>query len=66
MKKEIDLTDIAQKLDPTLEQNNADCDDDLDTEHPDFTHIDPGQITTELDNKKLETTGELRFPTMKN
>ena len=47
MKKEIDLTDVAQKLDPTLEQNNADCDDDVETEHPDFIHIDPGQITTD-------------------
>ena len=45
-KKEIDLTETAQNLDPALEQDNADCDEEVDAEHPDFIHIDPGQITT--------------------
>ena len=58
VKKEIDLTDIAEKLDPTLEQNNADCDDDVETEHPDFTHIDPGQITIEKDTTKTKKLQE--------
>ena len=62
VKKEIDLTDIAEKLDPTLEQNNADCDDDVETEHPDFTHIDPGQITTELDTKKTGNYRRVEVP----
>ena len=46
VKKEIDLTETAQNLDPALEQDNADCDEEVDAEHPDFIHIDPGQITT--------------------
>ena len=47
VKKELDLTETAKKLDPTLEQDNADCDEEVEAEHPDFIHIDPGQITTE-------------------
>ena len=46
-KKELDLTEIAETLDPTLEQENADCDDEQTVEHPDFTHIDPGEVITE-------------------
>ena len=42
IKKELDLTEIAEKLDPAFEQDNADCDDEVETEHPDFCHIDPG------------------------
>ena len=47
VKKEIDLSEISNKLDPELEQDNADCDEEVETEHPDFSHIDPGQITNE-------------------
>ena len=47
VKKELDLTDTAKQLDPTLEQDNADCDEEVEVEHPEFLHIDPGQITTE-------------------
>ena len=47
VKKEIDLTNIANKLDPTLEQENADCDEEVLGEHPDFIHIDPGQMTAD-------------------
>ena len=47
VKKEIDLTEAAETLDPTLEQSNADCDEELEVEHPDFSHIDPGQIAAE-------------------
>ena len=47
VKKELDLTETAKQLDPTLEQDNADCDDEVEAEHPDFLHINPGQITAE-------------------
>ena len=47
VKKEVDLTNTAVQLDPTLEQSNADCDDELETDHPEFTHIDPGQIVSD-------------------
>ena len=47
VKKDIDLENVGQKLDPTLEQSNADCDDEIETEHPDYSHIDPGQLATE-------------------
>ena len=52
-KKELDLTEIAQTLDPTLEQENADCDDEETVEHPDFTHIDPGEVIKEQERQKL-------------
>ena len=29
-----------------MEQENADCDEELQLEHPDFLHIDPELITT--------------------
>ena len=44
IKKELDLNEIAQRLDPTLEQDNAECDDEPVIEHPDFAHIDPGEM----------------------
>jgi hypothetical protein len=45
------MTEIANKLDPALEQANADCDEDVLVEHPDFLHIDPSQISTEEASK---------------
>ena len=47
IQKELDLSETANKLDPTLEQDNADCDEEATSDHPDFLHIDPGMITTE-------------------
>ena len=47
--KEIDLTKIGDKLDPELEQDNADCEEEADEDHPDFLHIDPGQVVKEAD-----------------
>ena len=41
LKKELDLTEISETLDPALEQENADCE-----EHPDFEHADPDEVTT--------------------
>ena len=47
VRKELDLTKVAEKLDPALEQDNADCDDEAEAEHPEYSHIDPGQIVSE-------------------
>ena len=47
VKKEIDLTEVGNQLDPALEQDNADCEEEVLSEHPDFLHIDPSQITSD-------------------
>ena len=47
MKEEVDLSDIGNQLDPALEQDNSDCDEEVMEEHPDFLHIDPDLISTE-------------------
>ena len=51
VQKELDMTEIANRLDPALEQANADCDEEVIVEHPDFLHIDPGLVNTEEINK---------------
>ena len=51
VQKELDITEIANRLDPALEQANADCDEEVIVEHPDFLHIDPGLVNTEENNK---------------
>ena len=56
-KKQIDLTDVRNQLDPALEQNNADCEEEIIAEHPDFLHIDPDQVTT---NEVVESKGIYR------
>ena len=48
VKKQLDTTDTAIKLDPTLQQDNADCDEEVTEEHPDYIHIDPGQLDNDL------------------
>ena len=55
IKKEMDLTEVGNQLDPALEQENADCDEELQSEHPDFLHIDPELIATEnnVTNKSI-------------
>ena len=45
--KEIDTTEIGEQLDPALEQDNADCEEEIKEDHPDYEHIDPGQVTNE-------------------
>ena len=47
VKKEVDLGDVRNQLDPALEQDNADCEEEVLEEHPDFQHIDPDLISTE-------------------
>ena len=63
IKKELDLTEIAETLDPTLEQENADCDDEEVTEHPDFTHIDPGDIIKEQEKSDAVKYRKVDVPT---
>ena len=45
--KKIDTTEIGEQLDPALEQDNADCEEEIKEDHPDYEHIDPGQVTNE-------------------
>ena len=52
-KKQIDLSEIALQLDPALEQDKAECEEDGIEEHPDFVHYDPDQIT--IDENAPET-----------
>ena len=44
VQKEIDLTDVGIQLDATVKQNNADCEEEIMSEHPDYQHIDPDQL----------------------
>ena len=62
VKKELDLTEIAQTLDPTLEQQNADCDDEETVEHPDFTHIDPGEVIKEQEKAEAVKYRKVDIP----
>ena len=47
VKKELDLSEIGDRLDPTLEQENADCESESLSQHPDYQHIDPEQFLVE-------------------
>ena len=47
VQKELDTATVGDKLDPAQEQDNADCEDEGTEDHPDFIHIDPGQVTSE-------------------
>ena len=44
--KEIDTNKTGEQLDPALEQDNADCEGEAVEDHPDYEHIDPGQVNT--------------------
>ena len=56
------MTDIANRLDPALEQANADCDGEVIVEHPDFFHIDPGLVNTEETNKSSGINKRTEIP----
>ena len=43
----METTETGIKLHPTLEQDNADCEDEVSEDLPDFLHIDPGNLPTE-------------------
>ena len=61
-KKEIDLTEIGEKLDPALEQDNADCEEIELVEHPDLIHADPDQIATEEDGRAASIYRKIEIP----
>ena len=46
VKKELETNETAEQLDPALEQDNADCEDELKEDQPDYEHIDPRQVIT--------------------
>ena len=61
-KKEIDLTEIGEKLDPALEQDNADCEEIELVEHPDLIHADPDQIATGEDGRAASIYRRIEIP----
>ena len=72
VKKELDLSEIKDRLDPTLEQENADCEIESLSQHPEYQHIDPEQFLVEENSegkdsiyRKIEIPGtdELRRST---
>ena len=63
VKKALDLSEIAQTLDPTLEQENADCDVEATVEHPEFTHIDPGEVIKEQEKVEAVKYRKVEIPT---
>jgi hypothetical protein len=61
-KKEVDLTEIGEQLDPALEQDNADCEEIELEEHPDLIHADPDQITTDEDGRAKSIYRKIDIP----
>ena len=61
-KKEVDLTEIGEQLDPALEQDNADCEEIELEEHPDLIHADPDQIKTEEDGRAKSVYRKIDIP----
>ena len=64
VKKEIDLTEVAKALDPALEQNNAECNEELEIEHPEFGHIDPDQIVIEKETVSAGNYKRVEIPNL--
>ena len=62
VKKEIDLAEVANTLDPALEQTNADCDEELEVEHPEYGHIDTGHIATEKETVPAGNYKRIEIP----
>jgi hypothetical protein len=61
-KKQLDLTEIGKTLDPALEQENDDCDEDGLIEHPDLIHADPDQIMTREDKEVASIYRTIEIP----
>ena len=45
-----------------MEQNNADCDEELEEEHPEFSHIDPGNIVAENEKAVAGNYKQIEIP----
>ena len=41
---DLDLTETGVNLDPQAEQENEECEEEGEQDHPDFLHLDPGQL----------------------
>ena len=61
-KKELDLTEVGKQVDAALEQENADCAEEGLVDHPDFEHVDPGQIVTSKDKKESSIYRKIEIP----
>ena len=64
VKKELDLTEVGNALDPALEQNNADCDEEVELEHPEFTHRDPELIPKEEETMAAGNYKRVEIPNL--
>ena len=62
VKKEIDLAEVAKTLDPTLEQSNAECNEEHEIEHPKYSHIDPEHIESEQEPRKAGNYKNIEIP----
>ena len=61
-KKELDLTEIGKTLDPALEQENDDCNEEELVEHPDMIHADPDQIMSREENCVTSIYRKIEIP----
>ena len=61
-KKEVDLTELGEMLDPTLEQDNDDCMEEGVEEHPEMTHADPDQLQTEEELSNTSIYRRIEIP----
>ena len=62
LKKELELTEISETLDPALEQENADCEEEGLVEHPDFEHADPDEVTTRETKTQTSIYRKIEIP----
>ena len=62
LKKELDLTEISETLDPALEQENADCEEEGLVDHPDFVHADPDEVTTRENKTQTSIYRKIEIP----
>ena len=51
---DLDLTETAANLDPQAEQDNEDCIEAGEEEHPEFVHLDPSQFEFSPDNQSTK------------
>ena len=62
VRKELDLTETSEQLDPALEQENADCQEEGLAEHPDFVHADPDEVNTTENNMQKSIYRKIEIP----
>ena len=47
VQKEVDVTGVGIQLDPTVKQENADCEEEIMSEDPAYQHIHPEHVADE-------------------